>query len=89
MIRTAKCPSRNREGHFYTFIHYNKLIEKSKNNINVFLDDDALSNAKKIYKLFSNIYLFIISYILPIIVFIIMDYLFRYYRKKSEEIDVI
>lgn len=42
-----------------------------------------------LYKLFSNIYLFIISYILPIIVFIIMDYLFRYYRKKSEEIDVI
>ena len=37
-----------------TFIHYNKLIEKSKSNINVFLDDDALSNAKKIYKLLNN-----------------------------------
>lgn len=37
-----------------TFIHYNKLIEKSRSNINVFLDDDALTNAKKIYKILNN-----------------------------------
>lgn len=37
-----------------TFIHYNKLIEKSRSNINVFLDDDAYINAKKIYKTLNN-----------------------------------
>lgn len=37
-----------------SFIHYNKLLEKSRSNINVFLDDDALINAKKIYKLLNN-----------------------------------
>ena len=37
-----------------TFIHYNKLLEKSRSNINIFLDDDALINAKKIYKLLNN-----------------------------------
>ena len=37
-----------------TFIHYKKLIEKSRSNINIFLDDDALTNAKKIYKILNN-----------------------------------
>lgn len=37
-----------------TFIHYNKLLEKTRNNINIFLDDDALTNAKKIYSLLNN-----------------------------------
>ena len=40
-----------------------------------------------IYKLFINSYGLIV--IIPIILIIIFDYLFRYYRKKSEEIDVI
>lgn len=37
-----------------TFIHYHKIIEKSRSNINIFLDDDALINAKKIYNLLNN-----------------------------------
>lgn len=37
-----------------TFIHYKKLLENTKSNINIFLDDDALVNAKKIYKLLNN-----------------------------------
>lgn len=37
-----------------TFVHYNKILEKARNNINIFLDDDALFNAKKIYKLLNN-----------------------------------
>ena len=33
---------------------YNKLIEKSQSYINIFLDDDALSDAYKIYKLLNT-----------------------------------
>ena len=40
-----------------------------------------------IYKLF--IYSYGLIIIIPILLIIIFDYLFRYYRKKSEEIDVI
>lgn len=35
-----------------TFVLYNTLLNKCKCNLNIFLDDDAFINAKKIYNLF-------------------------------------